>query len=860
MPGPTSAKSPKDIRVEQAEGRAHEQASQPALSGPHANILAMQGAAGNQALSQLLQPDAGETSSMDSGGPVKLAENSLLKPLPSMATSALGVGGFPFVVRSVLVANGKPLDPELRDSMESRLGYDLGQIRVHSGPQAARSATAVNASAYTVGRDIVFGAGQYAPNTTSGLQLLTHELAHAIQQSPSRQNAPAFSPDSSSERAADAVARGAASATASIPANATGLGIARQFRTLDVKHLEDDELIGEFQMVQARLAEPRSYPERETDELYAQELLEEIAQRGLATSTELEPMRAEEPAAAPNLSASREESIATPRFEAVRQAVGEGGGTSVMKPGKIARPEWNLRAVPRAAEKPLRTLKLNDSVVVDSMLKNPGWTLDWYHVVTGQGESGWMRSDGVALDPPEPSAQIHYVTADEKLIDIAARYYRSEFRRGQDARFYVSALAYANQARAGIIPQGLTDRDWQERTTWREIRVKREHAIWIPDASFMQQLKDLVSSGSITHGLWGKAKAAARFVWDWAKYGAGVIAGILRGALECLYDLFVGVVHLVQAVWSVLRSLVTENIVNDARALWDAITNIDLAGLAEDFISKWDNPDPWDRGMFRGRVLGYVTVEIALAVFSVGALTAAKWAGRFAGVVRRLGSLRKVDEVTTTVSSSRRLADIPEPAARAMRRQFEGRGGTPATRGETPPLGARPVDPEIERMVERGIIEGPTSTGAARRPRPARPESTGRAQAARHEFDRVRDGYANRLGVRSGGQVHHAIELQVLDRYPGAFTAGELNSFRNMRGIDTELRSRRQLHNSKIREMWDRHYRTLDDQIAHRGLQPGTRTHRDYVRQYLANARDEIDHVLGQFFTEYRTGRPRSFK
>jgi hypothetical protein len=61
-------------------------------------------------------------------------------------------------------------------------GVDFGQVRVHTGPAAARSAAAINARAYTVGRDIVFGAGQYAPNTMAGRQLLAHELAHTIQQ------------------------------------------------------------------------------------------------------------------------------------------------------------------------------------------------------------------------------------------------------------------------------------------------------------------------------------------------------------------------------------------------------------------------------------------------------------------------------------------------------------------------------------------------------------------------------------------------------------------------------------------------------------------------------------------------------
>ena len=67
--------------------------------------------------------------------------------------------------------------------MEPRFGSDLSQVRVHADARAADSARSVNALAYTVGRDIVFGAGQYAPQTSTGQKLLAHELTHFIQQS-----------------------------------------------------------------------------------------------------------------------------------------------------------------------------------------------------------------------------------------------------------------------------------------------------------------------------------------------------------------------------------------------------------------------------------------------------------------------------------------------------------------------------------------------------------------------------------------------------------------------------------------------------------------------------------------------------
>ena len=66
--------------------------------------------------------------------------------------------------------------------MEPRFGRDFSRVRVHADTRAADSARAVAARAYTVGSDVVFGPGEYAPATTAGRHLIAHELAHVVQQ------------------------------------------------------------------------------------------------------------------------------------------------------------------------------------------------------------------------------------------------------------------------------------------------------------------------------------------------------------------------------------------------------------------------------------------------------------------------------------------------------------------------------------------------------------------------------------------------------------------------------------------------------------------------------------------------------
>jgi hypothetical protein len=88
----------------------------------------------------------------------------------------------PASVDRVLAGSGRPLEPALRLDMEHRFGHDFSQVRVHTGAAAEQSARDVNARAYTVGRNMVFGEGRFAPRTHEGQRLLAHELTHVVQQ------------------------------------------------------------------------------------------------------------------------------------------------------------------------------------------------------------------------------------------------------------------------------------------------------------------------------------------------------------------------------------------------------------------------------------------------------------------------------------------------------------------------------------------------------------------------------------------------------------------------------------------------------------------------------------------------------
>lgn len=195
-------------------------------AGPYANVLALQKMAGNRAASTCIQAklvvgDAGDhyeheadrtadaVMRMPDGtpmaGPAALGaprvqrlcaaceEEARTQPqrdeeAKRVSRSAERTGALPEITperESRLLGmkgKGQPLPESVRNFFEPRFGVAFGDVRVHTGAEAADSARAVNARAFAMGSDLVFGTGQYAPESPSGRHLLAHELAHVVQQ------------------------------------------------------------------------------------------------------------------------------------------------------------------------------------------------------------------------------------------------------------------------------------------------------------------------------------------------------------------------------------------------------------------------------------------------------------------------------------------------------------------------------------------------------------------------------------------------------------------------------------------------------------------------------------------------------
>ncbi len=172
------------------------------MNSPVDRILFLQKTIGNQAVTKLIKLGAlqaklkiGQPGDIYEQEADRIADQMMATPVHQAVSGAQPriqrfsgqsngqTDSAPASVDQALASPGRPLEPVLRQDMEQRFGHDFSKVRVHTDADAERSARDVNANAYTVGHNIVLGAGRFAPGTHEGRRLIAHELIHVVQQS-----------------------------------------------------------------------------------------------------------------------------------------------------------------------------------------------------------------------------------------------------------------------------------------------------------------------------------------------------------------------------------------------------------------------------------------------------------------------------------------------------------------------------------------------------------------------------------------------------------------------------------------------------------------------------------------------------
>ena len=524
------------------------------------------------------------------------------------------IDAVPASVDRVLSSPGRPLNLSLQQEMGQRFGHDFSQVRVHSGEAAKQSAREMNAQAYTVGHNIVFGAGRLAPTSHDGRRLIAHELTHVVQQREGLRAHDGFGEPNDpyeyqANEVADAVAEGRSVDTALDRSALAGGGSGRSL--------------------------VRGIQRRPSDAVTAQ---------------------ADDQA----------------RSEAMwRQVIGE-HSTRVGKMARVRAPLGvRLRSQPAPGASNTVILPFDELVQVERKTDH-GWC--WVVALEKYtGETGFCEEQFLSIDPPEPTAHLYQVQSGETLGAIATRYYGKSMDAENNARLYVQALYIANKGHAGVYIDDV-DLDWDETLLrsrseeetlkiYKGAKVRKGLAIWVPSENFIVQLKaqGLVTSGSTeVMKAWRRVK---EFVNDaiWAvKYAAGFIVGLLKGAWNAIADVFKGAAEMIETVAKTLYHLITGNPGKIKKMLMGWVDKLKLAWknrgqIASDFMDKWEAKSGWDRGLFQGEVLGWVMMTALIVIVTAGAGAIAQISGKWKFVIDVLKLAQEAGDLGTYVRAAGKL-------------------------------------------------------------------------------------------------------------------------------------------------------------------------------------------------------------
>jgi hypothetical protein len=813
------------------------------------------------------------------------------------ATGPTGSMEAPPIVHDVIGEPGRPLDDGTRTEMERRFGHNFADVRVHTDGRAADSAHAVSAQAYTVGQHVVFGANQFSPATAAGKHLLAHELAHTLQQSSGarlQHRLIVREHDSPDERAADRVAdaavrgdsvpqmapleRGAGQSSGAVqrkggllsPQQVDAVYIAwiaeiqksrsikgwttaldMEVRERVKKQVGPGNWANFLKWEEAenekhwKKGQEENKPKPKTDWLGGQD--QRYDEMWSATeSLRKEVVRVERAAAQINFGTGAKGAIARGTAGAYTGFWGVGARTvtSVSEHAPMLVLGTGLTAL---------GFETGDKLLASEgkAIKQEGEEMGADVHTAGRLVGGDMQASYEATRPSYKK----YSAAFSTFSDHATKF------KNMDADG-VMTLYMARAPHLGGMEAAMKEmKEAGNEFLMACAKLGIEH-----DAAALNKM-----GRNIVKGAEGAVETAVTGVVPELAPGLTEIKSAVKGAKRAEKEV---VNEAKEQLGKKLAKGADDAADGSAKKADDAVG----AGTkkADDAAAKGANKAD-DASGAPGQPKAEPTPQAQAGPKSPKDAPAKKVPEADAKALRENAS--KVGPVT----DEKAIADgyIGEIAIgkHTYRRHKDGTWCR-----FSKPLCNFKVDPDIEARFAKWV-EAPTPQGPAKVRRPGPPPDTGHGKAAREEFDKVREAHAKKLGARSGEDVHHAIELQTLDRYPGAYSAQELNAFNNMRGIPSEVKltkelqdeiskrglkpgtkeysdlvtpylgSRKQLHNSKIRETWDRHYVQLNENIAKLGLKPGTSEYRTYVRQYLESARKEIDHLYEAFFTEVKRGK-----
>lgn len=568
---------------------------------------------------------------------------------------------------------GQNLDTNTQNEMGEKMGADLSDVKIHTDSKAHEMSEGINAKAFTHGQDIYFKQGNFNTTSTEGKSLLAHELTHTVQQKGGIQ--PKI------QRVSEEYVKGedlqsiwfkdipeleaAFDGTLVFGHGSAGLYVQRiqlamlkLQRLMGVKWLDetgkkflvdlgpkgDDGDFGDYTL-KSMIGVQKKFEMKSTNGNVGPETM------GILDKTFFR--QKELPVSYNQLKEEEKIHQAIPKTE--YYSYGRIGAT-LETYADIASTGKNIYDVPSGK----KTFKILYGETVNIY----AYSDDWYEIAY-KGKVGWVQKDYVKDPFPidDEFAELYFVQSGENLGDIVAKHYADIDEEHNDLRLLVFAVAKANVGRTGVsinIEEGidslsgfekmlLSDNSEQAQAIWRTVQVKAGTNIWLPSKGkiYSMTMEGLISAGSMFEDVMEDLEVLAYF-----------IMGFFEGLIQSIIDLFVGIYELGKLAYKVIELLAHPNKMVLMFALvlsldWEEVKAAILAipgAIWDDFTGKWNSPVRTEAAEFRGKVIGYIVMEIILAIFTAGIFTEVKWVSF---VLSKLG--KTGDMLMTIINGTRNV-------------------------------------------------------------------------------------------------------------------------------------------------------------------------------------------------------------
>ncbi|WP_162054726.1 eCIS core domain-containing protein [Pontibacter pamirensis] len=493
---------------------------------------------------------------------------------------------------------GFALSEDTKASMGNAFDADFSEVKVHTDNQAVQMNKNLNAQAFTHGSDIYFNKGKYEVSSSEGQHLLAHELTHVVQQ------------------------RGEG-------VNQKGLS----------------KLSGNF-IHKQEVCEAPDYNLNETP-IYDES-------QGVCESQEAHTINVDE--------VNNFRSIPFYTIAKVLPA----SGIRLHTTPSVQDPDYQNKTG-RASD--FNVQPKGSFVTILGVGTHPH--VGWVKIKTQTGFTGWIEQRFLQSLIPLPvtddtrkgstrppidqlTRELHYIEPGDKLETLIDKYYKDyPYETGNDRRTIAYAFFILNEENPGVSLTGsyddsfwkdtILDRDFSEtRKIYQTIQLYHGYWIRFPSIYYINLQRDLGAVGVRLE--WKNTTIAiGRGVQGFFE---GVVAGFAQAAVDMvvdLWDLVKGIFtgELFKKGYQLVKQFIELYQKEGIGGIWRVISGF-FKGIYKSFIDKWNTPNPRQRWKFIGEIVGMIIFEVVLAILTAGVVTALKWSGRLAKVLKKFPSLDNI--------------------------------------------------------------------------------------------------------------------------------------------------------------------------------------------------------------------------